>query len=76
MTYVPTSTPAFTAFNGCENPVDSPVTGWGVGFFPNSPNGVQLIRQAIKNDTVVPVSKDSTGKYVFAAPNGYKVICL
>lgn len=76
VTYVPTSTPAFTAFNGCENPVDSPVTGWGVGFFPNSPNGVQLIRQAIKNDTVVPVSKDSTGKYVFAAPNGYKVICL
>lgn len=64
---------SFTAKNGAEVPTDA--TGsYGVGFAP--PTAVAtLTRKAIKVNTVVMVTKDAAGTYVFNCVNGYGVTC-
>ena len=64
---------AFIAKNGAEVPTDA--TGsYGVGFAP--PTAVAtLTRKAIKVNTVVMVTKDAAGTYVFNCVNGYGVTC-
>ena len=64
---------AFAAKNGAEVPTD--IQGsYGVGFAP--PTAVAtLARKAIKNGTVVMVTKDAAGSYVFNCVNGYGVTC-
>ena len=64
---------AFIAKNGAEVPTDA--TGsYGVGFAP--PTAVaSLTRKAIKVNTVVMVTKDAAGTYVFNCVNGYGVTC-
>ena len=64
---------AFAAKNGAEVPTDA--TGsYGVGFAP--PTAVAtLARKAIKNGTVVMVTKDGAGTYKFNCVNGYGVTC-
>ena len=64
---------AFIAKNGAEVPSD--VQGsYGVGFAP--PTAVaSLTRKAIKVNTVVMVTKDAAGTYVFNCVNGYGVTC-
>ena len=64
---------SFSARNGAEVPVDT-ASSKGVGFSPPT-QVATLTRRAIKNDTVVIVTKDAVGSYAFNCVNGYAVTC-
>lgn len=69
-----TTIPDRTAYNGAENAIDAaPV--FGVGMQPPQSGTLQMIRQPIRQDVVVIVTDDGTGKLVFSMPNGYRVVC-
>lgn len=61
------------AYNGAENPTDAPNLPIGVGQGRGPTTSVE--RQAIKQSTVVQVSRDIGGAYFFCCPNGYTFTC-
>lgn len=61
------------AYNGAENPTDAPNLPIGVGQGRGPTTSVE--RQAIKQSTVVQVSRDIGGSYFFCCPNGYTFTC-
>lgn len=61
------------AYNGAENPTDAPNLPIGVGQGRGPTTSVE--RQAIKQSTVVQVSRDVGGSYFFCCPNGYTFTC-
>jgi hypothetical protein len=73
--YNPTNDPSIPPtllYNGAENPVDDAQT---VGVGTVKPNGVTMVRQPIKPNTVVFAVPEPNGRYVFCVPNGYQVTC-
>ncbi len=74
ITYTATGTD-LSAYNGAENNTDT-TTVFGVGMKPDvSPTSPTLVRQPIKNGTVVIVTKQTDGTNIFSMPNGYEVTC-
>jgi len=74
ITYAGTGNDLF-AYNGAENNTDT-TTVFGVGMKPDvTPVSPTLVRQAIKTNTVVVVTRQTDGTNIFSMPNGYEVTC-